>query len=227
MPTAPDLPAVEAAIIAETNAFRHELDLTKVKPNARLMAAARAYAKSLAAHDGELKHNIDGANPWERAAAYGYRPCSLAQNLATIDDRKGSYAQRTLKAWKNTPSLRRHLLLPDITEVGVGVALGGPNGAHYFAVELLGRPYSLSYSFKIANRSGVAVTYAFGGKTYVAKPHKLHTHTACDAGTITFSANRKGNASMHYEARSGAIYTLRSDAGGRLKVKVSGKAPPN
>ena len=54
MPITPDIPATEVAIVEMTNAFRKQHKLAAVRPNARLEAAARAYANGQVAEGDKL-----------------------------------------------------------------------------------------------------------------------------------------------------------------------------
>jgi len=231
MPIVPDIPAAEAAIIAMTNTFREEHKLSAVEPNPQLTTAARDYAKVLAAHKGELSHSADGSSPETRAATAGYGTCEIAENLVMLDSSRGftaaEYARRAMQGWEESPGHRENLLLPHVTETGVAIARTGADATRYVAVQLLGRPMSLSYTFQVANRAQRPVTYTFAGEPYLVRPRQAITHTSCMQGTIAFSLNGKGTAQARYEARSGKVYTLKPDAGGGLKVEVGGSAKGN
>ena len=151
-----DLPATETAIVEATNAFRAKHNLSALRPNAQLAAAARAYAKSLAAR-GDLTHTANGTTPSSRAQAAGYSYCLIAENLALIYDSRGftprSYAKRAQDGWEASPGHRENLMRPGVTETGVGVSGSKPNDPRYVAVQLLGRPAALKFSFALKNTS--------------------------------------------------------------------------
>ena len=77
----PDLPAVEVAIVDKTNAFRKAHKLGALRRNAKLDAAARAFARFMA-RTSEFSHTADGREPAERIKAAGYSYCLVAENLA-------------------------------------------------------------------------------------------------------------------------------------------------
>ena len=80
----PDLPAVEVAIVAETNVFRRQLKLKQLKRNSKLDLAARNFAKYLA-RTGKFSHTADGRRPADRIAATGYRYCRGWCNVMSVN----------------------------------------------------------------------------------------------------------------------------------------------
>jgi hypothetical protein len=220
MPTLPDLPAAEVAIIEMTNAFRAENKLAPVKQNPKLTAAARAYAKTLTGYRA-LSHTADGTNPSERVASAGYRYCQVGENLASILDTRGftasEYAKRAVQGWEDSPGHRKNMLLPFVTETGVGVVRTSASEPQYIAVQLFARPEDTKYSFKIMNRAERAVSYSFSGKDNAIAPREIITHTACLPGEITFAG-----VSSRYQATDGKVYTLKF-AGSGIAVEVGGK----
>ena len=154
MPITPDIPAAEVAIVEMTNAFRKQHKLAAVRPNARLEAAARAYAQVLA-RGRDLSHTLQGTTPATRAQKAGYGYCQIAENLAMASDSRGfsarDYADRAVRGWQRSPGHRRNLLLPHLTDIGVAVVRAAPDDPRYIAVQLFGRPESLRYAFKVRN----------------------------------------------------------------------------
>jgi hypothetical protein len=228
MPVAPDIPAAEMAIVEMTNTFRKEHKLAGATPSPLLAAAARAYAKVLAARQAALSHTVDGTTPAQRAQSAGYAPCQIAENLAMLYDSRGftamDYARRTLAGWKDSPGHRGNMLMPHVTEIGVGIARMGPNDPRYVAVQLFARPEALKYSFRIANKTPGTLSYAFAGEEHAVKSRQIITHTSCAPGTIAFKLDAGGTAAGRHEARDGQIYTLISDGNGGVRVEVKGGA---
>src|SRR5262245_37310696 len=113
MPTLPDLPRTEIAIIEMTNAFRKEHQLGTLKANAALAAAARAFALYLG-KTGTFAHAADGRDPQARAEAAGYRPCLIAENLAFNLDSRGfataRLAREVVTGWQTSPPHRANLM---------------------------------------------------------------------------------------------------------------------
>jgi len=227
MPVTPDIPAAEAAIVEMTNAFRADHKLSAVKRNPQLAAAARAYARVLAARGQGLSHTANGTTPAIRVRNAGYAYCQIAENLAALYDSRGftapDYARRTLQGWEDSPGHRKNLLMPHVTETGVAVARAGVNDPRYIAVQLFGRPLRLKYTFKIANRATQPVTYSFSGEEHVVVPRETITHGACAPGTLSFKMPTD-KAAARYQARDGQVYTLKSRKGGGVAVETGAGA---
>ena len=223
MPVLPDLPAAETAIIEMTNAFRADHKLAPVKQNPKLASAARAYARKLVAYEG-LSHTADGTTPAQRIAGAGYRYCQVGENLASILDTRGfsgqEYARRAVKGWEESPGHRKNMLLPFVTETGVGVVRASPNEPKYIAVQLFARPEATKYSFKVRNETPQAVAYRFNGESNKVSPREIITHTACLPGLLEFDTSQKAGA--RYEASNGQVYSLKAAQGG-VKVEVGGR----
>lgn len=227
MPVTPDIPAAEAAIVEMTNAFRADHKLSAVKRNPQLAAAARAYAKVLAARRQGLSHTADGTMPATRVRNAGYAYCQIAENLAALYDSRGftaaDYARRTLQGWEDSPGHRKNLLMPYVTEIGVAVVRSGASDPRYIAVQLFGRPLSLKYTFKIANHATQLVGYSFSGEEHVVAPRETITHGACAPGTLTFRTQTE-KAAARYQARDGQVYTLKPRKGGGVTVEAGAGA---
>ena len=227
MPDLPDIPRTEAAIVEMTNAFRRGEKLADVKPNAELARAARLYAEYLA-KSGRFAHEADGRQPTDRAKASGYKFCMVAENLALNLDSRGfttaKLADDAVEGWKNSPGHRKNMVQPHVTEIGVGIARAPDRDPKFISVQLFGRPDSLKYQFKVDNKSAVAVTYAALGQSHAIDPRVIATHTACQPGEIVFE--RAGSwltgakLEARFEARDGALFTLRSGSDGRVTVDM-------
>ncbi len=169
----PDVPAVEAAVIEMTNAYRRENKLGQVKASPTLTKTARAYAAYLAKNDA-FSHTADNRDVGDRASASGYEWCSIGENLAMNLDSRGfetrALAQQTVEGWINSPPHKENLLGPYYTEIGVGVVQAPDKNPKYITVQVFGRPQSAKYTFQIANSSGAPVTYTFSGEQHDISP---------------------------------------------------------
>jgi hypothetical protein len=232
MPVTFDIPAAEAAIVEMTNAFRRENKLSRLTENPQLAAAARAYAKKLAAGSG-LSHEADGTTPATRAVKVGYTYCQIAENLAKAMDSRGfkarDYAKQALEGWRDSPGHRKNLLMPHLTEIGVAVARASARYPTYVAVQMFGRPASLKYEFTVRNTAGRVVPYEFAGSRHDLEPRQIVTHTACVPHTIEFSSEtaRRLGASARYEARNGDVYTVKPGQSGGITVTVDQQRQTN
>jgi Cysteine-rich secretory protein family len=224
----PDIAKTEMAIIELTNVFRAEQKLAPVTPNPALTAAARAFAKFLAASD-MFSHTADGRQPADRVKAAGYSYCRTAENLALNLDSRGfetaQLARDAVEGWKNSPGHRKNLEAPHVTEIGVGIAKS-KNDEKYLSVQLFGRPMSLQYTFKIMNEAGVPVSYRYNGEQQTVGPRIIVTHTACDPGEISFVGAVTPHARMidaRFPTNSGDAFSLIAAPGGGVRVEVNAK----
>ena len=221
MPSLPDLPQTEIAIVEMTNAFRKENKLGEVKPNAALTAAARAFAQYLA-RTGKFAHEADGREPAERATEQGYRYCLVAENLALNLDSRGfetrQLAGHVLTGWKESPGHRANLLQVAVTEIGVAVARAPDRDPKFISVQLFGRPEALKVTFRIENRSGGAVRYRLGSRSHDLPPRAIATHADCALAQLGFDG--VPTAPSKFEPRNGDRYVLTGATAGTLKVDV-------
>jgi uncharacterized protein YkwD len=181
----PDLPRTESLVIQGTNDFRRGERLGPVERNARLEAAAKAFAAHLAA-SGELSHEADGATPSKRARGHGYDFCLVSENIAHLYTSRGyetaDLAKRLVEGWKKSPGHRKNMVEPDVIDSGVAVAQTAKQGVqHYYAVQMFGRPKSASVEFEIGNPTGEPVSYRVGERLFFLAPRTSRTHTECTA----------------------------------------------
>lgn len=168
---------------------------------------------------------MNGTTPVSRAQAAGYAHCLIAENLAAMYDSRGftpkGYARRALEGWEASPGHRENLMRPSVTEIGIGLAAAAPNDPRYVAVQMLGRPASMKYSFTVANKSGRPASYAFDGKEHTVRDHESIRHTVCSPGTLAITT---GKAVARYAPKNGEVFTLGLAAGG-VAVTVGTRAP--
>jgi hypothetical protein len=221
----PDLPKVEAAIVEITNTVRTEAKLATVIVSPQLTAAARAYA-ALLAKSGAFSHDADGSLS-DRTHRVGYKHCSIAENLALHQDSRGfetrALAKSAMEGWLNSPGHRENLMTPDMTEIGVAVAKAPDKDAKYIAVQLFGRPQSLSITFQVSNATGELMTFAFAGKSHDLKPHMAVTMESCSAGQVSFEKKGVKPFSARYDAADGKSYVVNGATGGPLRVDVGAR----
>lgn len=221
-PTLPELPKVEAAIIEITNTVRGEAKLGAVAVSPQLTAAARAYA-ALLAKSGLFSHDADGKLE-DRTQRAGYAHCTIAENLAMHQDSRGfqsrALAVSAMEGWLNSPGHRKNLMTAEMTEIGVAVAKSPDKDPKYIAVQLFGRPQSMSISFQVSNTSGEPVSFSFNGKSRELSPHMAITMHACSAGPLKLEKTGAKAFSARYEAADGTNYVV-SGTTGPLKVEVS------
>lgn len=220
----PDLPQTEAAIIEMTNAFRKASTLQEVKPNAALTVAARAFAQYLA-KTAKFAHDADGRQPQDRAQAQGYRHCLVAENLAWHRDGRGfetrQLARQVVEGWKTSAGHRANLLLPDATEIGIGVARVPDKDPKFLAVQMLGRPEALKVKFSIQNLSGTTVRYTVGSETGALQPQATITYASCSPRPLSLEAT--DHKPVRLDPRGGDRFVIRAGKGQLFKVDVERK----
>jgi hypothetical protein len=229
----PDLKQVEQHIVEMTNQARSGQNLAALKLDALLANAARAFARSLA-RSGEFSHSAGGSSPTERAARAGYKSCTVAENLAM--DRSssglstGTLAIQVVAGWMNSAAHRANIMSAAVTEVGVGVAEAPGAVAKFISVELFGRPQSASVAFQVVNASDTEVRFAFAGKVRDLKPRVSVVETSCQPGEIAFSTAgglfSTATEIARMPAKSGMLYTLKSEVKGTLKVEMTPRRMP-
>jgi len=133
---------IEQKIIDATNAFRRENRLDPLKPSVRLIVIAQKHARNMASQDkfGDTDKNgpvLDGRSLSDRIQAGGYEFARVAENVG-YQLNKPDPAASMMEGWKASSGHRHNMLLPDITEIGVGAAQG-KSGRWYF-VQVFGRP---------------------------------------------------------------------------------------
>ena len=211
---------VEEDILDKTNAFRAEHGRGAVQENPVLAEDARAFAAYLA-RTGAFDHAADGRSPGQRAEAAGYDYCEVAENLAYAEDGAGfrgrDLTSDLMQGWEASPGHRRNLLDPDVVEIGVGVARAPGRMPRYIAVQEFGRPAAMRYAFEVTNRTGLAVSYAFEGRTWRIEPGMTITHRPCKPGDLVLPGHPGGTA---YTVRPGEVYVLERRSGAGLVVEI-------
>ncbi len=175
-------------MVISTNEFRRQEALQATKHAPQLASAARYFADFMA-RTGKYGHSADGTEPAARAKRFGYDYCIVSENIAQLYRSDGiataELANRLVKGWQDSPEHRKNMLDPNVTETAVAIARS-PKTDYYYAVQLFGRPTSQSIEFKVANRVGVAVSYALDGQTYQLPPRTTITHQVCKPAAVEF-----------------------------------------
>lgn len=133
-----DVATLKAAVLSETNAYRTLKKLPQLQVNARLDAAAAAYALYLAEHEGG-GHTADGRTPAKRASAQGYEWCFVAENMWGGWRRPDTMlseevARKAMDGWKKSPGHNANLLNKRVHDIGIGAAAWKQDGKDVFRV---------------------------------------------------------------------------------------------
>jgi hypothetical protein len=220
-----DEPGAVAWIVGETNAFRRANRVDALRMSPALETAARRFAEYMAAND-RYGHDADGRTPAERARAHGYAYCAVAENIAMQFSSAGfatdDLAARFLDGWQKSPEHRRNLLMARMVDIGVGVARSERSG-RWYAVQLFGRPQSLSARFELLNQAGASIRYELDGTEYTLPARVTRTHRGCFGGQVTL-LGPDGAPAAAVEPRDGARYTALRDAAGALQLQPAASA---
>jgi uncharacterized protein YkwD len=116
-------------LVAAHNQERAREDLGPLKPNSKLMEAARLHARDMAEHEKLSHEGSDGSTPAERVKRQGYHYVSTGENVAEGQE---SVAD-VMKSWMNSPGHRRNVL-GDFNEIGASRAKDA-EGRFYWVVD--------------------------------------------------------------------------------------------
>jgi uncharacterized protein YkwD len=130
---APKLSADEAAVIDLVNAERKKADLPPLKPNPKLLAAARGHAANMAKQD-KLEHDLDGKSAADRVKETGYKYTSTGENILW----NAPTPKEAVAAWMESEPHKANILGENYTEIGVGV-VKNEKGERYW-VQVFGKP---------------------------------------------------------------------------------------
>jgi uncharacterized protein YkwD len=111
----------ERALLEDANRERVAQGLAPLHWNANLAAAAHAHALLMAQHN-TLSHQFSGEAPLQdRVRSAGARFTEVAENVA-----EGPSAEMIHVSWMHSPPHRANLLDPELTDIGIAVAVGAP-----------------------------------------------------------------------------------------------------
>ncbi len=111
----------ERALLEDANRERVAQGLAPLRWNANLAAAAHAHALQMVQHN-TLSHQFAGEAPLQdRARSAGARFTEVAENVA-----EGPSAEMIHVSWMHSPPHRANLLDPELTDIGIAVAVGAP-----------------------------------------------------------------------------------------------------
>lgn len=174
---------VPGVLVDETNAQRELYNLTPLKPNPLLEAAATDKVEDMAAKGYFAHTSPDGLTPWYWIEKVGYYFSYAGENLAVdfVD------SSDVTDAWMNSPSHKENILSGNFTEIGIAAAKGTYEGHDaVFVAELFGRPAaapSAQARTAVASRGAAQGPVATGQPSVVEK-----TETAATSGKETFIA---------------------------------------
>jgi uncharacterized protein YkwD len=130
-PTAASRGRAAAAAACLIDGQRAAHGLAPLHPDRALARAARRHSRRMVAQRSFAHVEPGGAGPAERIAAAGYLRGARSWRIGeTIAWGSGPYAtpRAIVQGWMTSPPHRATLLDPELRQVGLGVALGSPDG---------------------------------------------------------------------------------------------------
>ena len=121
--------AQNAAGAQATNAVRRNAGLPPVSPNPTLAQAAAQHACDMAERGRMAHHGSRSSGPGDRVKRLGYQPRVTAENIAA-----GPYSiDRVLAEWNGSQGHRANMLIPQVSDYGIGQAVGADGRTRFWA----------------------------------------------------------------------------------------------
>lgn len=130
-------------IIQLTNVERRASGVGEVTANNKLSSAALQKGQDMLSKDYFAHISPSGVTPWFWMSKVGYTYTVAGENLA-IDF---TSAEGVVDAWMASPTHKENLLLPEYTDIGIGVVTGEfEGGTSTIVVQMFGKPTSTAAS---------------------------------------------------------------------------------
>jgi uncharacterized protein YkwD len=121
---------VVRATLCTLNAERDRYGLPSLKLNRKLSEAARRHARDMVRRDYFGHDSLGGGTFLERIKRSGYlrgaHSWTVGENLAWGSHER-SAPRAITEMWMNSPGHRANILSGSFREIGIGLAIGGPN----------------------------------------------------------------------------------------------------
>jgi Cysteine-rich secretory protein family len=146
------LPAV---IVDLTNDERDSGDLSLLRRNATLDAAAKLKAEHMAENGYFAHYSPTGVSPWYWFEQAGYNYLQAGENLAV----HFTESSEVVEAWMDSPTHRANIMNGQYVEIGVGTAKGEYKGSPtIFVVQLFGVPRAATVAGATTEESSSEIT---------------------------------------------------------------------
>lgn len=132
----PSITNMERQVWWQINRQRQRYGLPPLRSNPRLNQVARTYSRQMADYNFYRHRGLRGETPRQRVEARGMRARLVGENLVKFSQRPDPAAV-AVQSWMKSPGHRRTLLLPQMTDTGIGVWKKGDN---YFFTQLFIQP---------------------------------------------------------------------------------------
>jgi uncharacterized protein YkwD len=130
----PDRPtADEQTVIDRINDMRKEEKLPPLKASNKLTGIARAHSENMA-KQRKLDHVLDGKKPGDRLKEGGYKFQFYGENVYYSPGKRQKVVEDVVPSWMKSPPHRGNILLKQVTEVGIGMAVDDRGWIYFTAV---------------------------------------------------------------------------------------------
>ena len=111
------------------------------------------------------------------------------------------------------------MLDADVTETGVAVAHSDKSD-HYYAVQMFGRPKSLSLHVRLTNRSDATIEYDLADRQFSLESQYIRTHELCrPTELMVHDPDRSGEEKTHtLPIKADGSYVIDRGFSGELRV---------
>lgn len=127
---------MERQIWWEVNRQRRRYGLRPLRSNPKLNQIARTYSRQMADYNFYRHRGLRGETPRQRVEAQGLRARLVGENLVKFSQRPNP-AAAAVQSWMRSPGHRKNLLLPQMTDTGIGV---WKKGSNYYFTQLYIQP---------------------------------------------------------------------------------------
>ena len=106
------------------------MDLPALKLNPALSKIARAHSENMA-RQGKMEHILDKKGLEDRLREGGYKYAKGGENIAAGE---GVSLAMIMQAWMDSKGHRANILMPEATEIGLGIARDKTGKVYYTQV---------------------------------------------------------------------------------------------
>jgi uncharacterized protein YkwD len=135
-PQSPNISTMEQQVLQQVNQQRQRHGLSALKSNPSLSKVARIYSQQMATYNIYGHIGPSGETHRQRVEAAGIRAVLIGENLMKVDYNRHPVAL-SVQGWMNSAGHRKNILLPQMTETGVGI---WQRGSTYYVTQLYIEP---------------------------------------------------------------------------------------
>ena len=111
----------------------------------------------------------------------------------------------------------------DADVIETGVAIAQSESGYLFAVQMFGRPQSMSVEIKLTNRAETVLKYELGGRTFELDPRVTRTHEGCRLRDLAFRWTDSDGKEQPVEPKAGDHFVV-TQQGAALRVEKEKKS---